>query len=215
MRCPVALLAIVVFALAVPPAKAISLFSRRPKVDPAQRVPELINTIRTSHEERKRIAAVEELRQYDAAAFPQIVPLLTDLLKNDPSVSVRAEAAHSLGRLRPATPAAAEALDAATHDPALRVRWQARSALLFYPAPSPPPSVAAKTDSQKPPAPVVVDSPTTVPANPVLLPVPNQSSPISPAAAPLQTPAPNIARPLPRGPETAPPPASGPELAPP
>jgi hypothetical protein len=220
MRWSFPLLVLAALAFAAPsPARAFSLFSRRPKVDPAQRVPELINTIRTAHEERKRVAAIEELYQYDAAAFPQIVPLLTDLLKNDPSSSVRAEAAHSLGRLRPASPAASEALDAAIHDSALRVRWQARSALLFYPTTAAPPTATAKKGPPPLPAPVVVDSPRTAPANPVLLPVPSPAPTIAPVRAP------DIARPLPRGPSATPPsseppiavpdPGTGPELAPP
>jgi hypothetical protein len=218
MRWYLPLLALAVVALAVPPpARAINLFGRRARANPAERVPELINTIRTAPEERKRSAAVEELRQYDAAAYPQIVPVLADALKGDSSAAVRAEAAHSLGRLRPATSAAAEALEAATHDAALRVRWQARSALMFYPSAATRQTVKGR--EQAPPArPVVVERPpaaggSTVPADPLLLPVPAGPTVAAPgtgtAEPPRVAPA-GIARPLPRGPEAVPvPPPQG------
>jgi hypothetical protein len=206
------LLVVAVAALAAPPAPAISLFSKRVKVNPAERVPELITLVRTAPDEHKRVAAAEELRQFDAAAFPQIVPVLADVLKTDASTAVRAEAAHSLGRLRPASGAVAQALDnAASQDASKRVRWQARAALLFYPAsvphtptkatepPVPPLSRPAVTNGP-PPAPTPM-----VPANPVLLPVPGQGPPLPAAPAPS-----GIARPLPRGPAPGPAPAPPP-----
>src|SRR5205085_8876672 len=84
-------------------------------------------------DENKRARAAEELRQYDPAAFPDIVPVLIDVLVNDKKPAVRAEAAQSLGKLRPVSQQAGQALEyALTKDPSMRVRLQARSALMQY-----------------------------------------------------------------------------------
>lgn len=198
-----------------PPAQAINLFGRHPKVDPKVRVPQLLVTARTAPQERQRLAAVEELRQYDAAAFPQIIPVLLELLRSDPSAAVRAEAAYSLGRLRPASAEVAQALKAALHDPALRVRWQARSALMFYPAPpSPQPPVTARTPASNP-VPMLGGS--ASPGYPLPTPPPYLVSPPVSRSTPEPPPATaapaEIARPLPRGPE--PPPVAAPSGPPP
>jgi len=114
------------------PAPA-SIFSKRTKPNPNERVPQLIVTVKTDTDEGKRAAAAGELRQFDPNAFPEIVPVLIDVLKNDPKPSVRSEAAQSLSRLRPISQDAGAALEqAASKDAALRVRWQARSALMHY-----------------------------------------------------------------------------------
>jgi hypothetical protein len=68
---------------------------KAPKPDPATRVPELIVTVKTDGDENKRAEAAEELRQYDPAAQPDIVPVLIDVLLHDAKPSVRAEAAQS------------------------------------------------------------------------------------------------------------------------
>jgi len=182
------------------------LFGKRAKVNPAERVPELINQVRTSTDERRRLAAVEELRQYDGAAFPEIVSVLADVLRSDAATAVRAEAAHSLGRLRPASPEAMHALDAAIKDSAKRVRFQARAALLFYPASAARAAARAKAPPAPVQGPVVTTAPSpTVPASPQLRPVPSaapivQSQPLPADPQPvLVTPA-AVARPLPRGP---------------
>ena len=43
----------------------------------------------------------KELRQFDTKAFPDIVPILADVLRTDAKASVRLEAAQSLARIRP------------------------------------------------------------------------------------------------------------------
>lgn len=110
------------------------LFGKRgPKPDPVQRVPALIVTLKTEKDESKRAEAAEELRQYNAAAFPDLIPALIDVLRNDPKPAVRAEAAQSLGKMRPVSPAAGFALEQAVDkDASMRVRVQARSALMQY-----------------------------------------------------------------------------------
>src|SRR4051794_100892 len=63
------------------PARAGILFGKKPnKPNPAERVPELIVTVKTDGDEHKRAAAAEELRQYDPATFTEIVPVLIDVL---------------------------------------------------------------------------------------------------------------------------------------
>jgi hypothetical protein len=223
MRWYYPILVLAVAGLTTARAPAISLFSKRAKVNPAERVPELIKTARTAPEERRRAGAVEELRQYDAVAFPQIVPTLAEVLKVDPSTAVRAEAAHSLGRLRPASVAAVQALETASKDTAKRVRFQARAALLFYPSSVARAAHASPTAVPQPAAAIAPEPPVAagpmVPANPHLLPVPSAVTTAPPEVAPGLPAQPTpvtptgIARPLPRGPNQSPgpPPQGDPE----
>ena len=83
------------------------------KPSPAERVPELIVIVKTDKDESKRAAAAEELRQYDPAANPDIVPVLIDVLMNDAKPAVRTEAAETLGKLRPVSQEAGWALEQA------------------------------------------------------------------------------------------------------
>lgn len=103
------------------------------KPDPAKRIPELIGIVKNDGDESKRARAADELRQYDPAAYPYIVPILIDVLMTDKKPSVRAEAAQSLGKMRPVSRDVGVALEqAVAKDPSMRVRLQARSALLQY-----------------------------------------------------------------------------------
>ena len=56
------LLLVIVLALSAP-APGQWIFARKPKVNPMQRVPELILTVKTDADERKRQHAAEELRE--------------------------------------------------------------------------------------------------------------------------------------------------------
>jgi hypothetical protein len=114
------------------PATA-GIFGKKNKPTPQERVPELIKIVTTDGDENKRADACEELRQYDAAQFPEIIPTLIDALTNDKKAGVRAEAAHSLGKIRPVSPVVGRALEKAlADDTAMRVRMQCRTALLSY-----------------------------------------------------------------------------------
>jgi hypothetical protein len=109
------------------------IFSKKNKPSPNERVPELLNIVKTDGDEHKRSAAAEELRQYDPKQFPTIVPTLIDVLGNDPKPSVRSEAAQTLGKLRPVSKDVGMALEqSVAKDTSMRVRLQARSALLQY-----------------------------------------------------------------------------------
>ena len=127
---------LLLFALALVwtlPADAQLLFWRRPKVNPTQRVPELILTVKTDADDRKRTHAAEELRDYDAKTFTEIVPVLVDVLLNDKKVNVRTEALNSLAKIRPVSTLAGQAMErAAALDESPRLRSQAKSALVKY-----------------------------------------------------------------------------------
>src|SRR5262249_46173439 len=104
-----------------------------PKADPAQRLPELLMQLKSDGDENRRAAAAEELRQYDAGQSPEMIGVLIDALLHDPKPGVRAEAAQTLGRLRPLNQQAGWALEqAVNNDASMRVRLQARSSLLHY-----------------------------------------------------------------------------------
>jgi hypothetical protein len=218
MKCRF-LLFLVLLATLPRPATAGIIFGKKKQPSPAERVPELIGLVKTSGDENKRASAVEELRQYDAAAFPQIVPTLIDVLLNDQKPAVRAEAAQSLGKLRPVSQPAGFALEQAlAKDSSMRVRLQARSALLHY-------HWAGYRSGRK-------EEPVQVPQTkePPLLPSPNRAPPViqpTPPAPPRPVPqpapvpslqptpvpvSPSGARPLPAGPPSE---EKGPALAPP
>jgi hypothetical protein len=106
---------------------------KKNKTTPQQRVPELLVIVQQDKDGHKRADAAEELRQYDPAQFPEIVPVLVDVLQSDPTAAVRIEAATSLGRMRPISVQAGQALEkACASDSNLRVRIQARTSLTYY-----------------------------------------------------------------------------------
>jgi hypothetical protein len=132
MRRHCFLLALLLPAFFALPAHAGFLFGKQNKPNPAERVPQLIAAAKTSADEDKRAAAVKELRDYDSAAFPEIVPILIDVLQHDTKPGVRAEAAQSLGKMRPISQEAGSSLEEATGDDSIRVRLQARTSLMGY-----------------------------------------------------------------------------------
>ncbi|MGH7225567.1 MAG: HEAT repeat domain-containing protein, partial [Gemmataceae bacterium] len=116
------------------PSYAGIFFGRKnKKPTPAERVPALLALVKSDGDESKRAAAAQELRQYDPSQFPMIVPILVDVLLTDSKPGVRAEAAQSLGKIRPISKQAGMALEQALgNDSSMRVRLQARSSLLQY-----------------------------------------------------------------------------------
>jgi hypothetical protein len=115
------------------PARAQGFFSKRVRPNPIQRVPELIVTIKSDPDERKRTQAAEELHNFDARTYAEIVPVLVDVAQSDQKAAVRQEALNSLARLRPISQPAGQALErAAAHDESWRIRFQAKSALVKY-----------------------------------------------------------------------------------
>ncbi len=110
------------------------IFGRKPApVDPKTRVPELLATLQNDKDGAKRSRAAAELQNFDAAAFPDIVPALIRALHEDSQPGVRIDAAQSLGKIRPVSQGAGEALESALEkDASMRVRLQARAILLQY-----------------------------------------------------------------------------------
>ena len=190
------------------PAQAQLFFAKKSKVNPSQRVPELILIVKTDPDERKRARAADELRDYNATTFTEIVPVLADVLMHDKKVSVRAEALGSLTRIRPVNALAGQAMEkAVAGDESWRVRLQARAALTKYHLAGyssrrsdPTSTVSRKQGTGEPPLaegppPARVNAP-PIPM-PLPLPVPRYQTP---------------PRPLPPG--VVPAPATGPSLFP-
>jgi HEAT repeats len=237
------LLTAALLALLAGPAPAGILFKKHTKPDPAQRVPALMLIVKTDPDEHKRAAAATELRQYDTKAFGDIVPILADVLRSDTKASVRLEAAQSLSRIRPVSQEAGLALEqAASNDPALRVRMQARTSLMYYRlsgyhSPKKKESAPPKTISGNTAEPPLAVFPPPPPGNGRLTPIPKPAGSGEPPVE-VSKPAPvrpipdiSVAQPLPAGPaksplvptpapklETSPPPPAqeqGPPLNPP
>jgi hypothetical protein len=125
---------LVLIPVLTPSVHAGILFGRKKdKPDPKQRVPELVMILKSDKDADKRSHAAVELRTYDPAQFPEIIPALIDALQNDPKPGVRVEAVQSLGKIRPVSQVVGEALEQAlAKDASMRVRLQARSTLLQY-----------------------------------------------------------------------------------
>jgi hypothetical protein len=133
MRCRTLLVVLLLLCLARPASAGIIFGKKKTKPVPADRVPELISIVKNDGDENKRQNAAEELRQYDPAAFPAIVPALIEVLLQDKKPAVRSEAAQTLSKLRPVSQEVGQVLEQALHDDAsMRVRLQVRSALLHY-----------------------------------------------------------------------------------
>lgn len=208
MRCRL-VLAIVTLAVLAVPAPAGIFGKKTTKPDPKNRVPELIVIVKTDKDESKRADAAEELRQYDPKTFADIVPVLIDVLFNDPKPSVRVEAAQSLGKLRPVSMEAGWALEQAlAKDASMKVRLQARSSLLQY-----------HWAGYRSPDTRTKDGPVIESKEPPLAPGPGPSkTPAPPEAPPTSRPSGAGARPLPSGApvlQPAPPSNPGPDLTPP
>lgn len=119
--------------LTIPVSAGIFFHRKETPTHAARHVSELLGTIKADPDTGKRMAAVEALRQYDAKTYPEIAAVLIDVLQHDVKAEVRAEAAASLGKLRPVAVEVGQALDQAlATDPSSKVRWQARTALWHY-----------------------------------------------------------------------------------
>lgn len=186
------LLAVLLAAAAAAPAEAGILFGRKKeKPDPKARVPELITTLKSDKDSDKRARAADELRQFDPAAFPEIIPALVNALQNDPKSHVRVEAAQALGRIRPVSQVVGDALEQAlARDGSMRVRLQARSQLLQY-------QLAGYRAGKKPDVPTVNSTREPPLAQPDRQPPPVTTAP--PPAAPVRASTPVI-RPTPQAP---------------
>ncbi len=156
------ILAVVILPAWVMPAQAdgiFGLFGKKAKVDPAKRVAELIITLKTEQDDRKRASATSELGTFDAHSFPEIVPVLVDIMQHDPKSGLRMDAASSLGSLRPVSQVVGESLEkAASSDENLRVRLHAKSLLMKYRLAGYSPGAGPKTSPSKNGEPPLLDA---------------------------------------------------------
>jgi len=126
------LLAVIAAVSIALPLHAWDFWGKHSKQNAAERVPQLIVTAKADPDEDKRAAAVKELRENDPNSFKDIIPVLIDVLEHDSKPSVRAEAATSLSKLRPISQEVGWALEEATKDSSIRVRFTARNVLMSY-----------------------------------------------------------------------------------
>jgi hypothetical protein len=247
MKCRHLLLLLLLVPLLARPADAGIIFGRKPKkpatqpstqpsterppekqAAPTDRVSELLTTIKTDGDENRRADAAAELRQYDPAAYPAILPTLIDVLRSDPKPGVRAEAAQTLGKVRPISQQAGQALEQAqNNDSSMRVRLQARTALLGYhwsgyhgATPRKEEPLLQGGQTREPPladpvptagnSPVGATAPTVNTVGPVPARLAPQAAPSPPGYRPQAAP-----QPFPAGPTRPVTPDGGPELTPP
>jgi hypothetical protein len=194
------LLLVLTAMLLAGPARAGILFKKKPKVDPVQRVPELIGIVKSSPDESKRSEAAEELRKYDSQQFPEMIPTLLDVLQTDAKPSVRLSAMSTLMKYRPVSQEIGQAIEQAlAKDASMRVRLQARKSLLEYhwagyhspkkddPKPSKEPVLPTPLPSPQLPPPQPLPPVVTVPPTPIKT-QPVAPSPPAPSTAPQRMP---------------------------
>lgn len=158
-------------------------------VDPAQRVHELLTTLRQDPKAHRRENAAFSLRSFAADKYFEILPTLVECLTQESDAGVRRAIVQTLGELRPRSAEALEALEqAAEHDPSWRVRQSARWAKRGYkvetpasPGPSSPPTDHLPTPSSADKA-----GPTNAPApgNIFSKPLPPPGQPLPPLPLP-------------------------------
>jgi hypothetical protein len=210
------LLVVALITLTLSARTDAGIFKRSAKPDPATHVPALLDMLKSATDERDRVAAANALREYDAKVYPEILPALMDALAGDSSSSVRAEAAESMGRIRPITAQAGYALEQAKeHDKDRSVRTSARLALLQYKILGWIPGTKAEIAFQTKEPPLASESVKSVPSTTVLRPTPSPAlaaGPVSPPSVkPLQPAAPPGPELIaPKQPETSEPPVADP-----
>lgn len=127
-------LAILITLTTLPPLVPAAGFlppSRKVKTSDDTKISAWISILLEDPDETKRVNAAIELRNTDPKNHPDAIEALMEALKSDKRPSVRAEAANSLGRIRGGQDLAGPVLEEAlSSDGSMRVRLQARSALM-------------------------------------------------------------------------------------
>jgi hypothetical protein len=101
--------------------------------DKAVKAKQLVEKLKSDPDEKKRLAAVEELVDYDPRTHLDVLPTLVNSLKQDPSPAVRAAAAEVIGEMKPVQQNAGVALEQTNaNDPSESVRKAAQQALWQY-----------------------------------------------------------------------------------
>jgi len=146
----------------------LGLLKRKPKADPAAKAKQLVATLQSDPDERKRKSAAEELREFDPRNNPDVLPALIGSLQKDPSAAVRIETAQTIGKLKPVSQPAGIAMETAFQsDPDIKVREAVQAALWQYHLNGyrTPPTGSTLT-SQTPEPPIATARPGTVAAKP-------------------------------------------------
>ena len=111
----------------------MDLFLRKPKVDPAIRVPALISLVLNDKDERTRAAALDELAIFDPKQFTEIYPTLIQAVQNDAAMNVRLTAVNAFGKLRPISQDVGYALEQVEYnDASPKVKTAATAVLRTY-----------------------------------------------------------------------------------
>jgi HEAT repeats len=191
-------------AVAGPPdfPRIRSLFERKKKDEPAPaRAKQLVDTLRSDPDEKKRKAAAEELAEYDPRGNAEVMAGLIASLRQDPAVSVRVASADTIGKLKPVSAQAGVALEEAVQaDPSENVRKAAQGALFQYHLNGYKATATAATQSAEPPlakAKSRAVTTVTVAKPPLPTPVP-VSAPVTVGrgtTVPAQSPEPPLAKP--------------------
>ena len=101
--------------------------------DKSAKAKQIIETLKSDPDEKKRLAAVGELSEYDPRTHIDVLPTLVNSLNQDPSPAVRAAAAEVIGEMRPVQQNAGVALEQTNaNDPSESVRKAAQQALWHY-----------------------------------------------------------------------------------
>jgi hypothetical protein len=200
-----------------------ALFGMKKKDDPApSKAKQLLETLKSDTDEKKRKAAAEELADFDPRGNADIMAGLIASLRQDPAVAVREAAADTIGKLKPVSAQAGVALEETVQsDPADGVRKAAQGALFQYHLNGYKASPTAPVQSDEPPLAKakgknqVVAAKTPIPAvkppTPALVPVTvgrNSTFPAETAEPPLAKPKTAATPPLPGAEPTVVPPAA-------
>jgi len=195
---------------AVPAPAGIFFHKKENTAKPDQHISELLGTVKADPDVHKRVAAAEERRQYDAKAHPEIPAILIDVLQHDDKAEVRAEAAATLGKLKPVGPEVGQALEQAlASDKSSKVRWQARTALWHcrlsgYRSPKEEGPAVAPPTNQEPPLAKPTSTPAAAPPTVSVKPISPTPQPATRIAPMPTTWSPAVPQPLPNGPARPP-----------
>lgn len=193
-RAPALLLALAFAA----PATANGLdFFKRPKSD--TQVKRLVETAKLDVDDKKRQAAVAELREADPRTHTDVIPALIAALQKDSSSAVRKDAAETIASYKLVYPLAGLALEAASElDTAREVRDAAKEALweyhlAGYRSPRGANGIAGQTEEPPIARPLAIHRPKVTPVSALDIPVPKampsvKLPPVAPQTAPRSKP---------------------------
>ncbi|MBX3398983.1 MAG: HEAT repeat domain-containing protein [Gemmataceae bacterium] len=170
-----------------PPAPPKQQPGAQPEAMPAKPANPAIATLRTDRDEKDRAAAAVALRTADPRNDLDVLPTLMTSLQQDPSPTVRAAVAETIGKLKPVSAEAGATLEAVVMgDPSEAVRKAAQAALWQYhlngyrssaanaavPQTAEPPLARPKTIAPAAPVPAVLTSTVKPQAMPAPVPAP-------------------------------------------